>query len=207
MKKIVIPFLITVILIIAVFLVFPELEVYFTGLISLKKNHIIFFSVISFMVLLSDIFLPVPSSIVMYTNGYVLGIVGGAVLSWVSVMAGAIIAYYTGRYISSGLKSEQNGKAAAILNKYGGMAIIITRGIPVLSESVCFVCGYNKMSFRHYIFLNAAGYTPVCFIYSVCGNAGYEKNIFLISFGCSLVVSALFWFAGKKYLRAKLLPE
>jgi len=207
MKKILIPFLITIILIIAVFLMFPGLETYFTELIDPKKNHTVSFSVISFIVLLSDIFLPVPSSIVMYTNGYALGTMGGALLSWVSVMTGAIIAYYTGRYISSGLKSEQDEKAATLLNKYGAMAIIITRGVPVLSESVCFVCGYNRISFKNYFFLNAIGYIPVCLIYSVCGRAGYEKNMLLVSFGCSLAVSALFWFAGKKYLRTKLLPD
>jgi uncharacterized membrane protein YdjX (TVP38/TMEM64 family) len=207
MKKILISFLITIIVIIAVFLMFPGLETYLTELIDPKKNRTITFSVISFIVLLSDIFLPVPSSIIMYTNGYVLGAIGGALLSWISVMAGAIIAYYTGRYISCGLKSEKDERAAAILNKYGAMSIIITRGIPVLSESICFVCGYNRISFKNYFFLNAIGYIPVCLIHSICGRAGYEKNMFLISFGCSIAVSALFWFAGKKYLRAKLLPD
>jgi uncharacterized membrane protein YdjX (TVP38/TMEM64 family) len=60
------------------------------------------------------------------------------------------------------------------------------------------------MSFRHYFFLNAMGYIPVCFIYSICGRAGYEKNMFLLSFGSSLLVSVLFWLAGKKYLHTKI---
>ena len=79
------------------------------------------------------------------------------------------------------------------------MAILITRGIPVLSESICVVCGYNKMPLKQYVLMNIIGYLPLCILYATFGHAGYNGQHFLLSFGLSLLVSAAFWYFGKNY--------
>jgi uncharacterized membrane protein YdjX (TVP38/TMEM64 family) len=202
MKKITIPLLITAVLFLGLFFLFDGLEKYFTDLLNGAGDRKLIFSMISFLVLTSDILLPVPSSIVMYTNGFVLGPVQGTMLSLGSVMTGTLFGYYLGRFTSFGLKAKKDLKTDEFLSKYGPVAIVVSRGIPILSESVCIVCGYNKVNIRSYLLLNLAGYLPVCFIYAYFGSIGYNRESFLITFGASLVMASIFWFAGKKYLKS-----
>lgn len=199
MKKIIIPFLVTAIIIIVMFLLFENMEQYFTDLLKGSSNQKIIYSLVSFLALTSDIVLPVPSSIVMYSNGFVLGLMRGMALSLSSVMVGALFGYYLGKFTSLGLKAKEDQKADLFLNKYGAIAILVSRGIPIFSESICIVCGYNKMKLKYYLLLNLIGYIPICILYAYCGSIGYDKESFLISFGCSMVIAALFYFVGKKY--------
>jgi uncharacterized membrane protein YdjX (TVP38/TMEM64 family) len=199
-RKIGIPFLVSCIVVIITFLVFENLEAFFINALNNVSQHKEVYSLVSFLVLASDIILPVPSSIVMYTNGYILGLIAGSFISLVAVMIGAIVGYYLGKMTSLGIKAKEDENAERVLLKYGTMSILISRGIPILSESICIVCGYNKMPLKLYLILNLIGYIPVCLVYGFFGSAGYDKNTFLISFGCSLLISALFWFLGKKML-------
>ena len=199
MKSIVYPFILTIVVITTVFLVFSNLEEYFTDQLNELSNYHLQFALVSFIVLASDILLPVPSSIVMYLNGYILGFTLGAVVSLAGLLVGAVLGYYIGKWSSLGAATEKNQRAQRILTTYGPMAVLVTRGIPIIAESIAIVCGYNKMPFGKYFLLNLIGYIPLCLLYAFCGRAGYDKNTFLLSFACSLVIAAAFWFFGKSY--------
>lgn len=182
------------------FLVFDDLESYFKRLLQEAKADHATYAWFSFIVLTSDIFLPVPSSIIMFTNGYVLGMVYGSAISLLSLSVGAIVGYYLGKFTSLGLKSSTDDKANRIISAYGPLSILITRGIPVLSETICIICGFNRMPFRKYFLYSIIGYSPLCLLYAFCGSIGYDNHVFLISFGCSLFIAAMFWFLGRKLL-------
>jgi uncharacterized membrane protein YdjX (TVP38/TMEM64 family) len=199
-NKIIIPFIIIVSVIIISFLLFDNMESFFTNMLQQAADHVKTYILVSFFVLTSDVLLPVPSSIVMFTNGYVLGTFYGTVLSLISLMAGTVIGYYLGKFTSLGFKSKSDDKANNIVSRYGALSILITRGIPVLSETISIICGYNKMPFKTYFLYNMAGYIPLCLLYAFCGSIGYDKNIFLLSFGCSILISAAFWFFGRKFI-------
>ena len=47
--------------------------------------------------------------------------------------------------------------------------MILSRGIPILSESICFTAGYNKMNFKVYTFLNIVGAIPISLVYGYFG--------------------------------------
>jgi uncharacterized membrane protein YdjX (TVP38/TMEM64 family) len=199
LQNIGLPFLAVVIAIVISFLLFGDIEVYFIDLLETTRSNPDIFALISFFILSSDILLPVPSSIIMYINGYVLGWIGGSVLSLLALMLGATIGYYLGRFTSVGLKVKTDSNSDRLLKKYGPVAILVSRGIPVISETLCIVCGYNKMNFGRYSAFNFIGYLPLCILYAAFGQIGYDKNTFLFTFGCSLVIAAGFWFIGKPY--------
>jgi uncharacterized membrane protein YdjX (TVP38/TMEM64 family) len=199
-SKIIIPFIIIVSVIIISFLLFDDMEVFFTNMLKQAGDNIKTYTAVSFFALASDILLPVPSSIVMFTNGYILGTLYGAALSFVSLMVGSVIGYYLGKFTSLGFKSKADDKANNIVARYGALSVLITRGIPVLAETICIICGFNKMPFKKYMIYNITGYVPLCLLYAFCGSIGYDKNIFLISFACSILISALFWFFGRKFI-------
>ncbi len=198
MKRVTIPFLITAAIICVVFVLFQDIEHYFTKMLESLTTHSTDYAIMSFFVMASDIILPVPSSIVMYTNGYVLGIWGGAAVSFAGLMTGTIAGYYIGRFSSITIHSKSKASADNMLLQFGSTAILISRAIPIVSESISIVCGYNKMPLQQYITMNILGYIPLCFLYSICGNLGYTKNTFLLSFSISILISAIFWIVGKK---------
>lgn len=198
-RKIVVPFIVSVTVIIVTFLLFKDIETYFVKVLNKASDHPLTYALISFLVLTADIVLPVPSSIVMFINGFVLGAFGGFFISFISVVVGAIIGYYFGKLTSMGSKHKLKSDVDNIVNKYGAIAILISRGIPILSESICIVCGYNKMPIRQYIIANVIGYLPICILYAICGSIGYDKNTFLLSFACSVFISILFWFLGRRF--------
>lgn len=200
MRKIWIPFIVSTLSIILLFLVAGNLEIFFTDLLNKVVQQKMYYTCASAFILASDVLLPVPSSVVMFMNGFVLGKTYGTLLSLLSVLVGATVGYYLGRFTSVGAKARVDNKANVLIEKYGPLAILLTRGIPILAESVCIVCGYNKMRFRSYLIYNTLGYFPVCALYAICGSFGYDKSVFLLAFGCSIIISLAFWFLGKKYV-------
>ena len=200
MKKILIPLAVTSIFITALYLLFENIEPFFGDLLSQVKDNPFDYASLSFIILVSDIILPVPSSIIMYSNGAILGMLNGFLLSLISVILSSLIGYFIGRGSSAILKSEVDISAKQILEKYGYAAILITRGIPIISESVCIVCGFNRYNFVVYLALNVAGYIPICLIYAYFGSTAANQNLFFISLGSSLLISFLLWAFGKKLI-------
>ncbi|MDF1695887.1 MAG: VTT domain-containing protein [Saprospiraceae bacterium] len=204
MKSITYPLAISVVIVLITFGLFSAMEKEFSELLDVLKTNPIKFGLVSFLILAADIILPVPSSIILYINGYFLGVLTGTTVSMSGLMVGCLLGYYLGKAGSKFFQPDRNTKADQILKKYGPSAIFLTRGIPVLSESICFVCGYNRINFKQYLLLNFIGYLPVSLLHAIFGKMGHEgANTFLLSFGCSIAISIAFWFFGNKIIHTE----
>ena len=179
-------------IIIAIYLAFgKQLEARLSGFDMLTISRPAW-SLISFSLLSLDIILPVPSSILMTFNGFVLGTTLGSLLSLASLLCSALAGYYLGRLFDRRQKAMQNSRAAALLNRFGAFAIILSRPIPILSETVCILCGYNGMSFRKYLIYILAGSAPISILYAYLGSTGANRNSFLYALIASISVSLIF---------------
>lgn len=202
MKSILYPFLLTCLVILIIFGLFDNLETYFPQQLTALNKHHKTYALVSFVILSGDILLPVPSSIVMYLNGLVLGPFWGTLLSFIALLIGSIVGYLIGTFSSHILNKNSNEQAANLLEKYGPSILVLTRGIPVISESLCFVCGYNRVHFKTYLLFSAIGYLPVCLVYALFGSFGKsDSESFLWSFAASFVVSGLVWLFGRRLLQ------
>ncbi|MEL6559001.1 MAG: VTT domain-containing protein [Bacteroidota bacterium] len=200
MKSILYPIFISIVGVSLVFVFFEDLEDYFTNLLITARDQPVDYAFISFWVLASDIVLPVPSSIVMYYNGLVLGFLQGSALSFSSLLISGTIGYWIGYSSAFGFNHQRNEKADQLIKSYGSLGMILTRGIPILSESVCFTAGYNKMNFKVYTLLNAAGAIPISLVYAYFGGMGKESGLFYYSFGLSILISLVLFLGGKKII-------
>jgi len=200
MRSLVYPFAISIVFVVLTFIAFRQLEGYFSEQLNALVQNPLQFSVVSFLILAADIVLPVPSSIVMFVNGYTLGAAMGAGVSLLGLQTGAMLGYYLGYAGSGRFSKDKNQEAQSILLKYGPLAILLSRGIPILSESICIVCGYNKMPFKKYFFLNLLGYAPICLLYAVCGSLGHDGHTFMLAFGASIFISLGFWVFGRQVI-------
>jgi membrane-associated protein len=97
-------------------------------------------------------------------------------------------------------------KAQEFYDKYGTMALIISRYIPIVRTFAPLVAGVGKMPYKRFFFVDLLS----CFIWSfgltlagfylIKAFPGLEKNITLVIFG--IIVASLI-FPGYHYLRSK----
>lgn len=159
--------------------------------------------IVSTIVLALDIFLPVPSSVVMYMNGYMLPMGWAIVTTLSGMLLGAGIGYVFCRYMGRLSKRDVDPGALTLVGKYGPVVILFTRGIPVLSEAVSLVCAYNRISFSSYILWHFLGGVPVAAIYAFCGWYAYESPSFLMSFILCQIFCALCWGIGRGIMKSQ----
>lgn len=200
MKNILYPIFISIVFVSLVFIFFEDLENYFTDLLAASEMQPERYALLSFLVLASDILLPVPSSIIMYYNGLVLGFAYGSLLSLVSLFISGTAGYWIGYTSAFGFNNSPDEKAGKVIEQFGSMGIILTRGIPILSESICITAGFNRMNFRQYTILNILGSLPLAFIYGYFGAVGRSSQLFYYSFGLSILLSLVMFISGRKIL-------
>ncbi len=177
------------------FILFLQADHRITSFLELIKSKTLYYSISSAILLTVDIVLPIPSSIVMYMNGLILGTTAGFLLSIVSATAAGFIGYYLGY---KGFSNPNHEPYPSYFKKYDVLIILISRGIPMLSEIISVLSGYYKIKFKKFALYNLVGYIPICFVYSYLGQMDQEKEHFLHGFLISIVFSAGIWLLGKR---------
>ena len=117
--------------------------------------------VLGVSLLLADVVLPVPSSGVMVVHGAVYGLVVGSILSLIGGTGATVTAFLLGcrsRQLLERLAGpEQQARATALLDRYGVWAIILTRPVPVLAETVAIMAGTGRLRWWHAAWAGALG--------------------------------------------------
>jgi uncharacterized membrane protein YdjX (TVP38/TMEM64 family) len=165
---------------------------------------------IGFALLVLDVFLPVPSSLIMVANGALFGIAGGTLLSMAGGMAAAAVGFAVGRGGSASLQrfvpEDERRRADTLLREWGDLAVVVTRPVPILAESVAILAGTSPLTWRRFLVAAAAGNLPPALLYALTGaTAAHLDSIFLM-FGLVMLVAALVWFGGR-WLRNGERPE
>jgi uncharacterized membrane protein YdjX (TVP38/TMEM64 family) len=106
--------------------------------------------VLGVSLLLADVVLPVPSSGVMVVHGAVYGLVVGSLLSLLGGTGATVVAFLLGRRSRRMLQRlagpEQQARATRLLDRFGAWAIILTRPIPVLAETIAIMAGTGRLA-------------------------------------------------------------
>lgn len=96
-----------------------------------------------------DLVLPVPSSLVATSAGYLLGPVWGSVATWIGLSLGAAAGYGLGRYAEP-LALRIVGPAALarareLSARHGLWIVVVCRPVPVLAEATAVLAGINRL--------------------------------------------------------------
>lgn len=193
MKKLLSLFIFCSFIIIAVFLMFGDMERMIE--VNLHSSESLFtYALLSFSFLTADILLPVPSSLVMILNGEVLGFPAGAALSLVSGVLSSCIGFYLGRKSNPLLNKFFSAKDREIsdrlFHRFGNMAITISKALPIISEAVSVVSGTTSVTFKNFLYYSIAGHLIVSVIYAYAGSLSSTFNSNLVA--ALIIVLALF---------------
>lgn len=142
-----------------------------------------------------DVVLPVPSNIVMIAHGALFGIVGGALLSLLGSMLASVAAFWIGRrggrLLALTVPADERVRADAILARWGIVAIVLSRPLPLLAETILVLAGASTMRWRTSMLATTIGYLPLCLFYAWAGatSIGFEGGT--IVFGLTVVLAAV----------------
>ncbi|HLE83142.1 MAG TPA: VTT domain-containing protein [Thermoanaerobaculia bacterium] len=157
---------------------------------------------VGFGLLVVDVFLPVPSSLVMIAHGALFGIVGGALLSLAGGTTAAAVGFALGRWGRAPLRllvpEEERRRADALLGRWGNLAVVVTRPVPILAESVAILAGTSRLPWRRFLPAAALGNLPACLLYAATGATALRLDDAFLTFGLVLLVAALVWLWGRR---------
>ena len=153
--------------------------------------------------LIADVVLPVPSSIVMVAHGALFGVLWGTALSLIGSTGAAMFGFALGRRGGRALAwivtPAERARANSILERWGTLAITITRPVPVLAETVAIMAGTSSMSWRSLIVSSVAGSLPPALLYALTGAAVADLQSTALMFVVVLLVAGLFWLVGRRF--------
>ena len=152
--------------------------------------------------LVVDAFVPVPSSVVMVALGATFGLGGGILLAVVGSVGGFALGYAIGRRSRGALRSSVDAgdvaRGGALVARWGVLAIIASRPLPLVSETVAISAGAFGMRPAPALTAALAGALGPAAVFSYAGWRGASTGDAVVVFLVVAVVSALCWVAGRR---------
>jgi uncharacterized membrane protein YdjX (TVP38/TMEM64 family) len=147
--------------------------------------------------LIADVLLPVPSSLVMTAHGAIFGVVFGTLLSMVGSVGAAVFGFAVGRrggkLLDRVVTREERARADRLLARWGALGIIVTRPVPLLAEAVAIMAGASSLSWGSVILASLAGSLPPALLYALAGAAVVSFQSTTLMIGVVLLIAGLFW--------------
>ena len=177
------------------------------GDVEVIKDYILSFGIwapiISFLLMIfQSVAAPLPAFLITFANAGLFGWVKGAMLSWSSAMAGAVLCFYISKIYGRTAAEKLTSRFAleeidGFFDKYGRNAVLIARLLPFISfDIVSYGAGLTSMSLWSFFWATGLGQLPATIIYSYVGEklTGGAKTFvtgLLILFGASALAFLL----------------
>lgn len=153
----------------------------------------------SIALLVADVLLPVPSSLLMIANGALFGVAGGTLVSTLGTVGAAVVAFGIGRasarFVARVTSASERRAADALLARWGALAIVVTRPVPILAEVSALLAGTTSMSWGRLGAGALAGSLPMALAYAVAGAQAQAASTSLVFLGVLGAAGAL-WVLG-----------
>lgn len=158
--------------------------------------------VLSVALLTADVVVPLPSSVVMTVNGALFGIAVGALLSLLggigATVAGVAIGRHSRRWVDRLASTGQQERADRLLARYGVVAVVVTRPVPLLAETTAIMAGAAGLSWRRTTLAGAAGNVVPATVYAIAGAATAGMASTVLVFGGVMLVALTVWLVATR---------
>jgi len=157
--------------------------------------------------LLADIVLPVPSSFVLTTTGYLLGLPLGLAVNFIGLSCACMAGYALGRFAGGPLAQRVVGRAqlerfAALSQRHGDMLLVAFRAMPVLAEATTLLAGLSRMPLPRFLLVVSIGNAVVAAVYAWIGAVSASQSSFLFASVAAFVLPLLIVLAMRRAARA-----
>lgn len=158
--------------------------------------------------LIVDIGLPIPSSVVCTLAGGVFGSFTGTLVCWLglnlSALTGYLLAKYIGPTLTSRLTSpEQLKETAQLVDRLGPWALALCRAVPLLAEASVLYAGLYQMNVRKFWPPILGANLGIAIAYCVLGDLASQQEWIAVALAISISVPVLvmvswIWVVRKK---------
>jgi uncharacterized membrane protein YdjX (TVP38/TMEM64 family) len=148
--------------------------------------------------LAADLFLPIPSSLVMILSGAAFGVVWGSALSLVGSIGGEWLGFELvrryGRRVSSKMVGDDElARLSRVFARHGAAAVVVTRALPVVMETMSVVAGLSAMRRRTFLLASAIGTVPIVIVYAYAGAVSRQAGSLVPAIVMLIAVAGLGW--------------
>jgi uncharacterized membrane protein YdjX (TVP38/TMEM64 family) len=150
--------------------------------------------------LLVDVVLPVPSSLVMVLHGALFGVIVGTCLSLCGGVGATLVGFGLGRrggaLLNRLVSSDERERADRLLTRWGELAIVVTRPVPLLAEATAMLAGASPIRWTRAAFAALVGTLPAALLYAVVGAAAASTLHWTLAFALVLPLAAAYYLFG-----------
>ena len=159
---------------------------------------------VGFGLLVVDVVLPVPSSVIMLLNGALFGVVIGTLISLAGSLGAALVGFAIGRrggkLLDRLVPPDERQRADALLERWGSLAIVVTRPVPVLAETTAILAGATRsFSWRRMTVATLIGALPAAVLYATAGAFAASFTSLTLVFAIVLVLAAVTWLVERLF--------
>ena len=152
--------------------------------------------------LVADIALPIPGTVVMSVMGWMYGWFWGGLISAAGSMLSGTFAYGLCRLLGRPVAVRIAGadgleQAHALFEKNGGWLVAVSRWLPVLPEAVACLAGLARMPWRTFWVALLCGSLPLGFAFAAIGHLGHESPAGALLL--SAVLPAGMWWVARRW--------
>ena len=154
--------------------------------------------------LVADIVLPVPGTVVMSALGWRYGwLLGGLASAAGSMLAGTLafgMCRRFGRPVARWIAGEDGlERAREVFERSGGWLVALSRWLPVLPEAVACLAGLARMPWRTFLLALTCGSVPLGFAFASIGHLGHQNPALALLL--SALVPLVLWGVARRYWR------
>ena len=156
-------------------------------------------TVIIFLLII-DVFIPIPSTILIAMSGSLFNFWGGTLLTLGGSMVASLLAYGVGRYGSQAIinrlvSTDELNEMTLWSNAYGKWAVVLARSLPMMAETVGISAGVGHMHLASFMFYTLIGTLPICVMYVLAGTQAEQVEEILM-----ITVAGVLLAGGISYL-------
>jgi uncharacterized membrane protein YdjX (TVP38/TMEM64 family) len=154
--------------------------------------------VIGVALLIADVVLPVPSSLVMIAHGALFGVWIGTLLSMIGSVGCSLAGFAMGRAgrdtVRRFVTDAEYARASRLLDRWGMAGIVATRPVPILAEVMSIIAGTTPaMSWWQITISSIAGCLPPAIAYAIAGHLATKTIGAIWVFSALMLMSATMW--------------
>lgn len=156
------------------------------------------------LLLVADLFLPIPSTVVMSALGLRFGPWWGGILAGTGSVLSGLLGYGLCRWIGQPaarwFADERSLHAGrALFAARGAWMVLLSRWMPVLPEAIACLAGLAGMPFRDFLFALVCGSFPTGFAFAAVGALGNQNPA--AAMVLSIVLPIILWTAARIWER------
>jgi uncharacterized membrane protein YdjX (TVP38/TMEM64 family) len=148
-----------------------------------------------------DAVLPVPASLVMVASGALYGTVTGVLLALLGRVLMALSGYTIGQrggpLVARLVPPDGRDRADGLLRRWGAMAIVVTRPVPLLAEIMTILAGVSEIGWARVAAAAFVGSVPEAVLYAGSGALTHNVEEAAGIWVALLLLACTLWIIGR----------